>query len=55
MLKDLVASVFLLLTAADVDSIGDVIIGVDDKVVVVFTVVSDGDPHFILKYPFNPP
>lgn len=51
------ASVFLSLTTTDVDSIGDVhvIMGVDDTVVVVFTVVSDGDPHFILKYPFTPP
>lgn len=49
------ASVFLSLTTTDVDSIGDIIMGVDDTVVVVFTVVSDGDPHFILKYPFTPP
>lgn len=49
--EDLVASVFLSLTATDVDSIVDVIMGVDDRVVVVFTVVSDGDPHTTLKIP----
>lgn len=50
------ASVFLSLTATDVDSIGDVIMGVDDTVVVVVvTIVSDRDPHMTLKIPSVPP
>lgn len=55
---DQVASVFLSLTATDIDSIGDigdVIMGVDNTVIVVFTVVSDRDPHFTLKFPFAAP
>lgn len=56
MFDDLVASVFLSLAATDVDSIGDVIMGVDDTVVdvVVVTIASVGDPHFTLKFPFFP-
>lgn len=53
--EDLVASVFLSLTATDVECIGDVMMGVDDRVVVVFTVVSDDDPHMTLKIPPIPP
>lgn len=49
------ASVFLSLTATDVDAIGDVTMGVDDTVVVVVTIVSDGDPHLTLKIPPFPP
>lgn len=54
MFDDLVASVFLSLAATDVDSIGGVIMSVDDTVVVV-TIASVGDPHFTLKFPFVPP
>lgn len=53
MFEDLVASVVLLLIATEVDgSIGDVIMGVDDTIVV--TVVSDGDPHLTFKFPGIP-
>lgn len=51
--ENLVASVFLLLTATNVDFIGDVIMGVDDTIVV--TVVSDGDPQMTFKFPSIPP
>lgn len=46
---------FLSLTATDVDTIGDVIMDVDDIVIVVVTIVSDGDPHMTLKIPPIPP
>lgn len=52
--ENLVASVFLLLTATDVDGfIGDVIMVFDDTIVV--TVVSDGDPQMTLTFPSIPP
>lgn len=46
---------FLSLTATDVASIGDVIKGVDDIVIVVVTIVSDRDPHMTLTIPPIPP
>lgn len=46
---------FLSLTATDVDSIDDVLMDVDDIVIVVVTIVSDGDPHMTLKIPPIPP
>lgn len=48
---------FLSLTATDVDSnsIDDVIMDVDDIVIVVVTIVSDGDSHMTLKIPPIPP